>query len=126
MTIACTERLRLRELQHADDAFILELVNDPAWLRFIGDRNVHSLEDARGYIDRLRTSSERLADSELLGLCGILQRETLDAGRVQAGGTAGGRSFWSCRIRCRRRWPPGRAGKADRFGKPIGATFRRK
>lgn len=90
MTIACTERLRLRELQHADDAFILELVNDPAWLRFIGDRNVHSLEDARGYIDRLRTSSERLADSELLGLCGILQRETLDAGRVQAGGTAGG------------------------------------
>ena len=61
---------------------------------------MHSLEGARGYIDRVRTSSERhgfglwalerLADSELLGLCGILQREPLDVGRVQAGGTAGG------------------------------------
>ena len=61
-------------LFRSDDACILELVNDPAWLRFIGDRHVHSLEDARGYIERLRISSERL---DLTG-------------RVQAGGTAGG------------------------------------
>lgn len=47
-----TPRLRLRELTGDDAAFIMELVNEPDWLRFIGDRNVHSLEDARGYIAR--------------------------------------------------------------------------
>lgn len=38
MTIARTERVVLRELVHTDAAFILELVNDPAWLRFILSR----------------------------------------------------------------------------------------
>lgn len=83
-----TLRLRLRELTGDDAAFILELVNEPGWLRFIGDRNVHSLEDARGYIERgprasyakrgfglwavdLRESGERL------GMCGLIRRESL-------------------------------------------------
>ena len=88
MSLVRTERLLLRELVHADDAFIMELVNDPAWLRFIGDRNVHSSEDARGYIDRVRTSYtehgfglwvvERLADGVALGLCGLLKRANLE------------------------------------------------
>src|ERR1051325_5804180 len=47
-----TARLKLRELGADDAAFILELVNEPGWLRFVGDRNVHSLDDARGYIAR--------------------------------------------------------------------------
>ena len=58
VAIATSERLRLRELVHEDAAFVLELVNDPAWLRHIGDRNVHSLDDARGYVDRVRASYE--------------------------------------------------------------------
>ena len=34
-----------------DDApFIYELVNDPDWLRYIGDKNVHSMDDAKQYI----------------------------------------------------------------------------
>jgi len=46
-----TERLALRHLCAGDAAFILELVTDPDWLRFIGDRGVRTAEDARGYIE---------------------------------------------------------------------------
>jgi hypothetical protein len=33
-----------------DSEFMLELLNDPAWLQFIGDRGVRTLDDARDYI----------------------------------------------------------------------------
>ena len=83
-----TPRLRLRELTEQDAAFILELVNEPAWLRFIGDRNVHSLEDARGYIARGPVASyakhgfglwavELCASAEPLGMCGLIRRDSL-------------------------------------------------
>jgi RimJ/RimL family protein N-acetyltransferase len=83
-----TSRVRLRELTGADAAFILELVNDPAWLRFIGDRRVHSLEDARVYITRGPGASyakhgfglwavELRESSEPLGICGLIRRESL-------------------------------------------------
>jgi ribosomal-protein-alanine N-acetyltransferase len=86
---SATGRLRLRELTHDDAAFIMELVNDPEWLRFIGDRQVHSLEDARGYIDRVRDGGYMkhgfglwvvalAADGQAAGLCGILKREQLE------------------------------------------------
>lgn len=84
-----TSRLRLRELESGDAGFILELVNDPAWLRFIGDRNVRTLDDARGYIDNGPRASyashgfglwlvERSHDGERLGLCGLIKRDTLE------------------------------------------------
>ena len=81
------ERVRLARFSHAEAPLILELLNDPAWLRFIGDRNVRSLEDARGYIDRILRSYaadgfgfyvvERKADAAALGLCGLVKRPTL-------------------------------------------------
>lgn len=50
MKILETERLTLR-LQTTDDAdFILELMNDPTWLQFIGDRGLRTVEDACEYI----------------------------------------------------------------------------
>lgn len=83
-----TERLRLRQLVAGDAAFILELVNDPVWLQHIGDKNVHSLEDARRYIDTgpgamyvkhgfgLYLTS--LKDGDIpIGLCGLLKRDAL-------------------------------------------------
>jgi RimJ/RimL family protein N-acetyltransferase len=87
--IARTARLRLRELTLADAAFIRELVNDPAWLRFIGDRNVHSDDDARGYIDKIRDGSyakhgfglwavEALETGEPVGICGLIRRDALE------------------------------------------------
>jgi RimJ/RimL family protein N-acetyltransferase len=87
---ADTARLRLRELVEDDAAFILELVNDPSWLRYIGDKGVRDLVGARAYIDKGPRASyaqhgfglwrvERLADGEAIGLCGLIKRETLDA-----------------------------------------------
>ena len=83
-----TRRLRLRWLAADDAAFILRLVNDPEWLRFIGDREVASLDDARRYIAdgpvamyRSRGFGlNRVAlreDDRAIGICGILKRETL-------------------------------------------------
>jgi [ribosomal protein S5]-alanine N-acetyltransferase len=84
-----TERLRLRQLEQADAAFILRLVNEPSWLRFIGDRNVHSLADAQAYLregpQRMYEQFgfglwlvERRADGIAMGMCGLIKRDTLD------------------------------------------------
>ena len=50
MVVLDTPRLILRRLTLDDAEFIFRLVNDPSWLRFIGDKNVHSLDDARRYL----------------------------------------------------------------------------
>jgi len=83
-----TERLRLRRLDAGDAAFILRLVNEPSWLRFIGNRGVHDLGDARRHIaegpQRLYAAHgfglflvERRSDSSPLGMCGLIKRDTL-------------------------------------------------
>ena len=51
-----THRLVLRELEAADAGFILRLVNEPAWRRFIGDPGVRTSGDAGHYIERVRGS----------------------------------------------------------------------
>jgi [ribosomal protein S5]-alanine N-acetyltransferase len=84
-----TNRLSLRWLSVEDDAFILELVNDPLWLRFIGDRGVRTLDDARNYILKGPVAMyeragfglylvERKNDGVPLGICGLIKREALD------------------------------------------------
>jgi [ribosomal protein S5]-alanine N-acetyltransferase len=84
-----TDRLTLRQLSVEDDAFILELVNDPAWLRFIGDRGVRTLDDARAYILKGPVAMyervgfglylvERKNDGVSLGICGLIKRDGLE------------------------------------------------
>ena len=46
-----TERLALREFTFDDTAFIVELVNSPGWIRFIGDRNIKTEEQAKTYLE---------------------------------------------------------------------------
>jgi RimJ/RimL family protein N-acetyltransferase len=85
MVILETQRLVVRPFTINDAAFVHALVNDPDWLKHIGDRNVHSLEDARGYIEtRVLASYERngfgmwvvcLPSGEPIGTCGLIQRE---------------------------------------------------
>src|SRR5215212_8409472 len=48
--VLATERLVLRWLNAEDADFIFELMNDPDWLRYIGDRGIRTLDDARGFI----------------------------------------------------------------------------
>jgi len=83
-----TERLVLDQLDERDAAFILGLLNEPSFLRYIGDRGVRSLEDARRYIregpvagyERYGHGLLRVAlkggDSPI-GMCGVLKRDTL-------------------------------------------------
>lgn len=83
-----TPRLRLRELHEGDAGFIFALLNDPDFLRNIGDRGVHSHEDALRYIAEGPRASyarhgwglwavERRGDGALVGMCGLLRRDTL-------------------------------------------------
>ena len=84
-----TERLTLRRLTPADAPFILELLNDPDWLRYIGDKGVRSLDDARNYIENGPMAMyarhgfglfvTELKDGRTpIGMCGLLKRDTLD------------------------------------------------
>ena len=82
-----TERLGLRHLEARDAAFILELVNDPDWLRFIGDRNVRSEQDARAYLEKgpmalyarlgFGLYLVALRDGTPIGMCGLIKRDSL-------------------------------------------------
>ena len=83
-----TERLALRWLDAADAGFVLELVNDPDWLRYIGDRGIRSIDAAREYIDGLSAMYARLGfglylvelkgTDTALGICGLIKRNWLE------------------------------------------------
>lgn len=81
-------RLNLRELNVHDAPFILELLNEAGFLRFIGDKGVRTLHDAREYITQGPIDSYRrhgfglyltsLRDSDMpVGICGLVKREAL-------------------------------------------------
>lgn len=87
--ILSTARLTLRAFGLADAPFIVELLNDPDWLRFIGDRNVHSLHDAQRWLrdgplamqaryGHALWAVERRSNGAVIGMCGLIQREALD------------------------------------------------
>ena len=89
MPVIETERLLLSKLGADDAPFILELLNEPSFLRFIGDKGVRTLEDAREYIRKGPVDSydrrgfglylTRLKDGEVpIGICGLVKRETLE------------------------------------------------
>ncbi|MFN5029937.1 MAG: GNAT family N-acetyltransferase [Burkholderiales bacterium] len=82
-------RLMLRRFTFADAAFFVELLNDPDWIRFIGDRGVRTEDDARAYMAKTYIAQyERLGyglylvqaavDSTPIGMCGLIKREGLD------------------------------------------------
>lgn len=84
-----TERLILREATLDDTAFVFALYNDPDFKRFVGDRGVHTLEDAASYITKNFIGSYRqhgmglliaeLKDSGTpIGCCGLVVRPTFD------------------------------------------------
>ena len=83
-----TERLTLREVSTDDADFILRLLNEPSFLRFIGDKGVRNLQDARQYILNGPIASYNQNGFGLylvvlksmnrsIGMCGLIKRETL-------------------------------------------------
>ena len=88
MILITTERLELREFGEDDAEFILRLVNEPTFLRYIGDRGVRSIADARRYITEGPVAGYvryghgllrvvRNADGVTVGMCGVLKRDAL-------------------------------------------------
>ncbi len=85
MNVIQTERLVLRHLDLNDDAFILELLNEPAFLRFIGDKGVRTFSDAREYMQKGPIDSYGrhgfglyatcLLDGTPAGICGLVKRD---------------------------------------------------
>jgi RimJ/RimL family protein N-acetyltransferase len=84
-----TERLVLRRFTLQDSGFVRELVNEPGWLRYVGDRSVHTLEDAVGYLERTLLAQyarlgfgfyrvELAGDGTPVGLCGVVHRQGMD------------------------------------------------
>jgi RimJ/RimL family protein N-acetyltransferase len=83
-----TERLLLRPFTINDAEFILTLLNEPSFLRYIGDKKIRNLDDARHYIlNGPIASYERhgfglcmveLRESHTpIGMCGLLKRDEL-------------------------------------------------
>ena len=84
-----TERLKLLKLSVDDSKFIFELLNDPDWIKYIGDRNIKNENDAEKYItDKIITSYEKFGfglylvkekqSNVSIGLCGLIKRDYLE------------------------------------------------
>jgi len=89
MNVLETDRLILRRIALEDAEFMLQLLNEPSFHRYIGDKGVRTIDDARNYIEQGPMASyERfgfgLFLTELkeprvpIGMCGLLKRETLE------------------------------------------------
>lgn len=84
-----TERLKLRQFLLADAPFILTLLNEPSFLRYIGDKKVRNLEEAEQYILSGPIASYEqngfglylvtIKESGIpIGTCGLIKRPELD------------------------------------------------
>jgi [ribosomal protein S5]-alanine N-acetyltransferase len=84
-----TERLWIRPTTIHDSEFILELMNTPKWIEFIGDRNLHTVKDGEQYIkNKMLPQLERLCfsnytlirklDEVKVGCCGLYDREGVE------------------------------------------------
>jgi len=84
-----TERLFIRPTSEEDAEFILELLNAPKWIKYIGDRKVKTVENARAYI-RLKMTPQLVKlgysnytvitkeTDQKVGTCGLYDREGLE------------------------------------------------
>ena len=81
-----TERLVIRQFNLQDDAFVLQLLNEEAFLNFIGDKDVRTLEDARNYLSDGPIASYEAhgyglflvaekSSGDPVGMCGLLRRD---------------------------------------------------
>ena len=88
MSFLQTNRLLLEEITFEDAPFVIELLNNPTWLQYIGDRNVHTIPEAHSYIQRSYIHAYKkygfgmykmvLKDTQLpIGMCGLVKRNYL-------------------------------------------------
>ena len=100
MKILETERLVLREIVESDAEFMLDLLNQPSFIKYIGDRNVRDLEQSREFIEtryrksyaengfglyavELKTQDSQIRNPKseirnpVIGMCGFVKRDGL-------------------------------------------------
>lgn len=84
-----TDRLLIRPTILEDAAFIYELLNSPDWIENIGQRNVHSIEEAMHYIEyKMLAAHEKNGfgnctvilkeNNQKIGTCGLYTRAELE------------------------------------------------
>ena len=84
-----TSRLLLRRVTLRDADLMLAIWNDPAFIRFVGDRGIRTVEEARGALKEgaLHLFATygygpfcvvRKTDGRRLGICGLFRRDNLD------------------------------------------------
>lgn len=84
-----TERTILFELTKDDAEFMLDLLNQPTFIKYIGDRNVRTVEESvefietryqKGYVDNgFGLYGVKLKDNqEVIGICGFVKRPDLE------------------------------------------------
>jgi RimJ/RimL family protein N-acetyltransferase len=89
MIVLETERLQLCRLSFDYCEFIVELVNEPSFKRYIGDKNVNSQDEARRYLREGPIGNYEqfgyglflvnLRDTETpAGICGLVRREEFE------------------------------------------------
>ena len=88
MSILETDRLILSELKTKDAKFIHKLYNDQDFINYIGDKGIHSVQDAVRFINTGPIQSYKnhehglylvkLKDETPIGVCGLLKRDDLD------------------------------------------------
>ena len=89
MPIAETSRLFISKITIEDSRFFLELVNTPHWLKYIGDRKIKTVKDAKGYLRNVTLKSFtdfgfgfyklQIKDTnKTIGICGLVKRKQLD------------------------------------------------
>jgi RimJ/RimL family protein N-acetyltransferase len=104
MVVAETERLVIRRMSTDDAGFMLQILNEPSFLEFIGDRGVRTIEDARNYIlngplDMYAQRGFGFYLVELretgspIGFCGLAKRDYLDDVDI---GFAFLPAYWRC------------------------------
>jgi [ribosomal protein S5]-alanine N-acetyltransferase len=89
VNVLSTERLVLRHLRADDADFILELLNEPSFIRNIGDKGIRTVDGARDYIVEGPVRSyekfgfglfavELKETREPIGMCGLIKRDSLE------------------------------------------------
>jgi len=84
-----SERLILSEFTKNDASFFYQLVNEPAWKQYIGDKNVHTILDAEKYLENNIIPSYKKfgfgfyvvtlkEDNTSIGMCGLIKRDWMD------------------------------------------------
>lgn len=84
-----TDRLLIRKFNLDDADFIYQLLNSDTWIKYIGNRNIKNIEDARNYIVNSPLYFYQkfgfgpylvaLKDTlEPIGMCSLIKRDTLE------------------------------------------------